>query len=165
MTFPFEDLYQYFVRPLIGRPLKAPCCDPVLMKLKTKNGRPVTAALAPAIMVLSYLAKPNGNAELLQLIEKSIEEEDDSFCMILAHEGHLKLFIGGELSDYEPMIDKRLTNDPTADHVLMVRIFHRTGVYSGFLPIDKNRAVQYVPAMGLRRVVMNVKPDGDKNLH
>lgn len=165
MTFPFKDLYEYFAKPFDGRKLKVPCSDPVLMKLKTKNGRPVEGAVAPPHLILPYLVIPNGQALLQKLIDDSIEKEDDSFCMILAHEGHIKLLPQLDMNASESLLDKGLSNDPNAQHVLMVRIFHRTSVYSGFLPIDANRCVKYAPATGLETEVLHVKVNADQNFH
>lgn len=165
MTFPFETLYDFFAKPMAGKILKSPVSDPILMQLQVRNGRPVVGAMAPTMMVLLYLVDPDGQKKLLELINTTIASADDSFCMILAHEGHIKLFQGSTTEELTPMLDKGLSNDPTAQHVLMVRIFHRTGVYSGFLPIDENRRVQYKAGTGLSTEVLHIKVDADQNIH
>lgn len=165
MAFDFEAVYDFFAKPMDGRHLKDPASDPVLMKLKTKNGKVLLGAVAPPILVLQYLAMSDGQAKLKELISNSIVEEDENFCMLLAYEGRLKLFQGGKMSDYAPMLEKRLTNDPAAEHVLMIQIFHQSGSYTGFLPVDANRVVSYAPAYGLQTKVLHVNPDADQNLH
>lgn len=165
MAFPFEEVYDFFARPMDGKTLKSPVSDPVLMKLRFVNGKPVEASLAPPLFVLLYLAEDGGQEKLSKLINASIENEDDSFCTVLYHEGHVKLLKEDIPEAVRPaLLEKGLSNDPSAQHVLFMRIFHRTGLYAGFLPVDKNRRVKYVPGTGKELILYHIKMDAEQNL-
>lgn len=165
MSFPFQQLYDFFTKSLDGRTLKGPVSDPIFMRIKVKNGIPFNAEVAPTTFVLPFLVMQDGQQNLQKVIGEVIAGQDDSFCLVLAHEGHVKLFPDEMKDDLTPMLDKGLMLDPTAQHVLLVRLFHRTGTFSGFLPIDKNRVAHYAPPTGLETEILHVKVGADQNLH
>lgn len=167
--FPFQKVYDQYTKPLDGIQLEAnPPFGPVLMTIKMVDGKPKILGLIPPIVTLAFFIKQNGKELLDEFINGKMKAEDnDDLCMVLMHEGFMK-WPNGDMNEEQKqaMRQKGLMNDPQARYVILVCIYHRSGMRVGFLPLSNSKRISYAPMLDDDEpTLIHVSNGVDQNLH
>ncbi len=144
MKFSFEKIYADFAKPLDGMILQPPFGPYLMLIEKAMSPNPSSSMLPSGVVVLIMAAK-GGNEALDAMIAKMLAEHDDEFCVVFAHEGHVKP-MEDPTPEQEIELKKRgLRKDPNAFHAAMIRVYHRSGSAMGYCKMDAERRATYGP--------------------
>lgn len=142
MTFQFEKVYDHFAKPMDGEVLEYPF-GPFMFMVDEPTSDTPKGKMLPRLITLALMASEDGNEKINELAAKLIANEDENFCVVLIHEGHVKK-MKDPTPEQEIELKKRgLIKDPNAKHVASIRIFHKSGSVAGFCPLDAERRATY----------------------
>ena len=159
--FNFEKVYEELARPLDNRPVPIKPFGPILLKVILEENEVFVIGSLPPAVILPFFLEDEGTERLTQLIEQMLSRREDNFCIVKTHECHIKTVQDQTEEEMEEMRDKRLTHDPSAQHCIVLVIYHKSGVRIGCLPIDENRVSHYAPLLpesGIINVKVDAKP-------
>ncbi len=166
MQFPFEMVYDKLAKSLDGKDLTELPFGPYYLREKVVDGDVYVTGFSPLDFILNFFLVEGGQEKLYELTKKELADSDDDQCAVLAHEGHFKIAPDAAGAALEAMKDKGLSQDPNAQHAVVIIVFHKSGQRMGFCPIDANRVVSYGPMeKHEEQDIYHVKIGADQTCH